>query len=54
MSLITHTTRNLGWRCALPGCRDCGSGYPSARAAAAAERTHLSRRHRIEPDGGQR
>jgi hypothetical protein len=51
MSLITHTTRNLGWVCTLPGCRDCGSGYPSERVATVAERTHLRRRHRIEPKG---
>lgn len=28
------------WRCTVPGCDGCGSGYPSARAARAAARRH--------------
>lgn len=28
------------WTCGVPGCRGCGSGYPSERAARAAARRH--------------
>lgn len=28
------------WTCEVPGCRGCGSGYPSERTAAAAKRRH--------------
>lgn len=28
------------WHCTVPGCRGCGSGYPSQRAADAAQRRH--------------
>lgn len=28
------------WTCPVSGCRECGSGYPSERAALAAARRH--------------
>ena len=28
------------WTCPVTGCRECGSGYPSDRAATAAARRH--------------
>lgn len=28
------------WTCTVPGCRGCGAGFPSERAALAAARRH--------------
>lgn len=38
-------TNSRGWHCPEPGCRACGNGYGSERAAANAERRHVASSH---------